>query len=188
MERDMVITEEAIKEGFRTVSWPCRMEVLPGRPRIVCDGSHNPYSAAKLKATLPEYLDYSDVVMVAGVSADKNMDGIVAELAGMARMAVVARSRHPRAADAEEVAAAFRSERHGSCRGARCGPGLGTSKGDGRRRRHSAGHGVPFYSRGSKRGGPGNRAGALLVASRGEGRTRGDGWIGAEWWLLAWGQ
>lgn len=107
-ERGLRITEEAIQEGFRTVSWPCRMEVLPGRPRIVCDGSHNPYSAAKLKATLPEYLDYTNVVMVAGVSADKSMDGIVAELAGMTRMAVVARSRHPRAADAEEVAAAFR--------------------------------------------------------------------------------
>ena len=104
-ERGLEITREAMKEGFRTVSWPCRMEVLPGRPRIVCDGSHNPYSAAKLKATLPEYLDYSDVIMVAGVSADKNMGGIVAELAGMTRKAVVARSRHPRAADAEEVAA-----------------------------------------------------------------------------------
>ncbi len=108
-ERGLEITEEAMKEGFRTVSWPCRMEVLPGSPRIVCDGSHNPYSAAKLKATLPEYLDYSHVIMVAGVSADKNMGGIVAELAGMTKTAVVARSRHPRAADAEEVAEAFRT-------------------------------------------------------------------------------
>ncbi len=107
-EQGLEITAEAMQDGFRRVSWPCRMEVLPGKPRIVCDGSHNPYSAAKLKATLPEYLDYSDVVMVAGVSADKNMSGIVSELAGMTRKAVVARSRHPRAADPEEVAAAFR--------------------------------------------------------------------------------
>ena len=126
------ISRQAIEEGLRQVHWPCRMEVLSRAPLVVCDGAHNPYSAARLMESLPTYFRYRRLVPVVGVSQDKNLDGIVKELAdsicpgkqagprenGYLRRAtpdvreanplvVVTRSRHPRAASTETVANAF---------------------------------------------------------------------------------
>ena len=107
MERGTEISADAIAEGMKSVAWPCRMEVLSKAPLVVCDGAHNPYAAAKLGDTLPDYLDYRRVLLVAGVSRDKNMEGIVGELAGLTSKAFATRSRHPRAAKAAAVAGAF---------------------------------------------------------------------------------
>ena len=48
-------------------------------------------------------------MLIAGVSSDKNVEEIVAELAPVASRVIVTRSRHPRAAPTAEVAAAFRA-------------------------------------------------------------------------------
>ena len=92
---------------MKSVEWPCRMEVLSKAPLVVCDGAHNPYAAATLRDTLPDYFDYRRVLLVVGVSRDKNMEGIVGELAGLTSDVIVTRSRHPRAATIAAVAVAF---------------------------------------------------------------------------------
>ena len=131
-ERGFEISRQAIEEGLRQVRWPCRMEVLNRAPLVICDGAHNPYSAARLMESLPAYFRYRRVVPVVGVSQDKNLDGIVKELAdsicveeqagpradGHPKRAVTnkredeplvfaTRSRHPRAASTKTVANAF---------------------------------------------------------------------------------
>ena len=106
-ERGHHISSRAISEGFRQVSWPCRMEVLGREPLVVCDGAHNPDSVAKLRETLPGYLDYRRVILVVGVSKDKDLDGIVAELSQLQPHVIATSSRHPRAAPAAKVAKAF---------------------------------------------------------------------------------
>ena len=103
------ISDSALEDGFRQVSWPCRMEVLRQSPLVVCDGAHNPYSASVLRDTLPSYLSYQRVKLIAGVSRDKNLEGIVGELAPLSPYVIVTRSRHPRAATTEAVAEVFLS-------------------------------------------------------------------------------
>ena len=114
------ISNAALETGLATVHWPCRLEVLSKDPMVVCDGAHNPYSAARLRETLPDYFEYDHLVYVVGLSADKNLEGIVKELAflppgvgpsGRPRTweVIVTQSRHPRAASAEKVAEQFRS-------------------------------------------------------------------------------
>ena len=107
IEQGTEIPDDAIVEGMKSVTWPCRMEVLSKAPLVVCDGAHNPHSAAVLRDTLPDYFDYRRVLLVVGVSRDKNMEGIVGELAGLTSDVIATRSRHPRAATAGAVAGAF---------------------------------------------------------------------------------
>ena len=106
------VSEEALRDGFARVQWPCRMELLMGQeggPLVVADGAHNPYSAARLRDSLPRYFDYASLFLVVGVSRDKNLEGIVAELAQMEPGVIVTSSRHPRAASASALAQAFLS-------------------------------------------------------------------------------
>ena len=111
IEQGFAISDRSIEEGLRSVRWPCRMEVLSRSPLVVCDGAHNPYSAAKLRDSVPAYFGQRRVVLVVGVSQDKNLEGIVEELKDLGRVVIATRSRHPRAAPVESVADAF--QRHG---------------------------------------------------------------------------
>ena len=106
-EKGFQISGSALEEGMRSVSWPCRMEVLAREPLVVCDGAHNPHSASMLRDTLPEYFNYGRVVLVVGISKDKDLEGIADELAVLGPRIIATRSRHPRAAPAAEVAEAF---------------------------------------------------------------------------------
>ena len=108
-ERGLPISDTALERGFNRVSWPCRMEVLGLAPLVVCDGAHNPYSVARLRGSLPMYFGDRGVVLVLGISQDKNLEGMVEELAQISRHVIVTRSRHPRAAPAETVADIFRA-------------------------------------------------------------------------------
>ena len=101
------ISGRALDKGLRQVRWPCRMEVLGEAPLLVCDGAHNPYSIARLREALSAYFSYRRVVLIVGVSSDKNLEGIVKELATMRPRVIVTRSRHPRAAQPAAVAEAF---------------------------------------------------------------------------------
>jgi dihydrofolate synthase/folylpolyglutamate synthase len=110
VRRGFTVRAEAIVRGFATVQWPGRLEVISRSPLIVVDGAHNPYSLARLGQTLGDYLDFSEVVLVAGVSADKNLRGMVKEMATISSKVVVTRSRHPKAAPPDLVAAALAQE------------------------------------------------------------------------------
>jgi dihydrofolate synthase/folylpolyglutamate synthase len=55
------------------------MELVPGTPRLLLDGAHNPAGAAALAEALGEY-NYSRLLMVTGVCADKDVEQIYAPL------------------------------------------------------------------------------------------------------------
>ena len=99
---------DALDRGFRSVKWPGRLEVLGRAPLLVADGAHNPYSAGRLLEALKECFEFRRLIGVAGVLADKGLEGIAQELAKGLSIAVVTRSRHPRSASPATVAAAFR--------------------------------------------------------------------------------
>ena len=97
------ISADALVQGFRSVSWPCRMELLAREPLVVADGAHNDYSVDKLLESLPRYFDYDRLLVIAGFSRDKNVDAMVDSLAPAADLAIAAQSRHPRALGAGEL-------------------------------------------------------------------------------------
>ena len=102
------ISPEELTKGFRSVSWPCRMELLGKTPLVVADGAHNDYSIDCLLESLPHYFDYERLVVIAGFSRDKNVAAMVDSLAPAADLAIAAQARHPRALGAAELGAMLR--------------------------------------------------------------------------------
>ena len=109
-EQTLDLSSQAIIDGFRTVQWPCRMEVLHRQPLIVADGAHNPYSMNLLIQSLSGYFNYRRVILVMGASSDKNLGQMVAEISQLQPRVIVTRSRHPRAATATVLADIFSAQ------------------------------------------------------------------------------
>ena len=101
------VPAKAMEVGFEKVSWPCRMEILSRSPLLVADGAHNVYSVESLLTSLPDYLEYDRLILVAGFSRDKNVEGMARALGEKADIIVATASRHPRSMQAVEVADLF---------------------------------------------------------------------------------
>jgi dihydrofolate synthase/folylpolyglutamate synthase len=106
-ERGVAVSEESIEQGLRRLSWPGRLEVLRDKPLIVVDGAHNGDSARRLRQALEDYFSFNRAILVMGVSGDKTIGAMAEELAPLTHLLIATRSRHPRAAEPEAVAAAF---------------------------------------------------------------------------------
>lgn len=101
------VPAKAMEVGFEKVSWPCRMEILSRSPLLVADGAHNVYSVESLLTSLPDYLEYDRLILVAGFSRDKNVEAMARALGEKADIIVATASRHPRSMQAVEVADLF---------------------------------------------------------------------------------
>lgn len=111
-EAGLELSDAAIAEGLRKVRWPARLEIIKRRPLLVLDGAHDVESVRRLRGALSDFVPHSRAILVVGTSADKDVSSIAAEMEPMPRLeqVIATRSRHPRAAPARTVAAAF-SER-----------------------------------------------------------------------------
>jgi dihydrofolate synthase/folylpolyglutamate synthase len=108
MEKGYNITPRSIADGLKQVRWPGRFQVIRTRPDVVIDGAHNPQSAHQLSIALRDYLkdrQQGCKVLVIGMSSDKDIGKVAAELAPLFSLVIATRSRHPRALDAERLAA-----------------------------------------------------------------------------------
>jgi dihydrofolate synthase/folylpolyglutamate synthase len=97
------VDDAAIRTGFANVDWPGRFEMLRHSPPVILDSAHNQDSALKLRLTLDEYFPGQPVVLVFGVSEDKNIEGMLDELMPRVKQVIVTRSYHPRAMEPEEL-------------------------------------------------------------------------------------
>ncbi len=66
------ITEEHIREGIKTVTWPGRFEIVGKDPLFIIDGGHNPQCIDALVKNIEDYLKDRRVVVLTGVLADKD--------------------------------------------------------------------------------------------------------------------
>lgn len=101
------ITPASLAAGLARVSWPGRLQVLQERPLFVVDGAHNADSAMKLRQSIRRYFEYDRAILIVGTSRDKNMAGILAELARLTDRVIVTRSSNPRATTTAMLAAEF---------------------------------------------------------------------------------
>jgi dihydrofolate synthase / folylpolyglutamate synthase len=102
-ERGLPVSPDAIREGFRTVRWPGRFEILNRNPVVIADGAHNRDSAQKLVAALQDYFPNRRMTLLFGASSDKDVSGMLAELLPAASVALMTQAVHPRACDPEEL-------------------------------------------------------------------------------------
>ena len=105
------LTPDAVRSALSAASSPGRLEVVARRPTIVVDGAHNPAGAEALVSTLTEAFGWSRLHLVIAISANKDVDGIVAALAPLADRAYAARNASTRSAVGERVAQSLASAR-----------------------------------------------------------------------------
>jgi len=101
------LSEVACRRGLEGVRWPGRLEIVRRRPLVVLDGAHNGQSARRLREALEEDLDIGRAILVMGYSGDKDATALAREMEPVAARVIATRSRSPRAAPPQEVAAAF---------------------------------------------------------------------------------
>ena len=108
MESGLDIDAGSIEEGLRLVDWPCRLEVLQKDPLLVADGAHNPHAAHRIVEAVKDIFPHRRILMLVGVSGNKDLEGLACELSLLEPAVVLATcSRHPRATPPEHVAQAF---------------------------------------------------------------------------------
>lgn len=96
---------DLVREAFAQVTSPGRLEVVRRSPTIVLDAAHNPHGAAALAAALQDSFTFSPLIGVVAVMADKDYEGVLAELEPVLAHIVCTRNSTPRAMPAEELAA-----------------------------------------------------------------------------------
>ncbi|MBM3941044.1 MAG: bifunctional folylpolyglutamate synthase/dihydrofolate synthase [SAR202 cluster bacterium] len=104
---DMAVTPDSIVAGVREVHWDGRFQVLGARPYVVVDGAHNPYSMGRLREAVREFIAPRRTVLLYGMSSDKDLAHMIAEIAPIADRVIACASRHPRAVPAARLREAF---------------------------------------------------------------------------------
>ena len=97
------IESSAVSTGFKEVYWPARFEVLRRRPPLIVDSAHNPASMGKLRETLDEYFPGLPLILVFGISEDKQLDGMYEEILPRTSHLICTSADHPRALDPEAL-------------------------------------------------------------------------------------
>ncbi|MCC3275005.1 MULTISPECIES: bifunctional folylpolyglutamate synthase/dihydrofolate synthase [unclassified Arthrobacter] len=98
---------ELLRTGFSTVTSPGRLEVVRTAPTIVVDAAHNPAGARASAEALRESFNFTTLVLVVGILAEKDAVGILSELreqlGDLVSTVVLTQSNSPRAIPAEEL-------------------------------------------------------------------------------------
>ncbi len=102
------ISAQAIRRGLGSTIWPGRVEVIGKDPLVVLDGAQNLASAQVLKNTIRENFKYQKLILVLGISGDKNLAGICKTLEPLADEIILTAAATHRATDPRKLATYFK--------------------------------------------------------------------------------
>ena len=102
--RGWKISEEHIREGLRTVSWPGRFDVMQQDPLFIIDGGHNPQCIEALVKNIEDYLADRRVIVLTGVLADKDYADMYKPVMPLVSEFVCITPPNPRKLDAKLLA------------------------------------------------------------------------------------
>ena len=94
---------ETIKKGLYNTTWPGRFETILEKPSIVLDGAQNLASAQALRETLIENFPDKRIILVLGISQDKDIKGICQALIPISDEVILTQADSPRAADVDLI-------------------------------------------------------------------------------------
>lgn len=100
-EFGFIVPADALWAGCKNIFWPGRTEIIRRDPLIVLDSAHNTASAQALSETMQEILGGKKIVLILGVSKDKDKELILDELKKIVRKIIYTKADHPRASDLE---------------------------------------------------------------------------------------
>jgi dihydrofolate synthase/folylpolyglutamate synthase len=95
---------DAMRRGLRTARWPGRFEIFGSNPEIILDGAHNEASAEALARTIRSIIPGGNIILVLGISRDKDIAGICNHLVPLARQCIITKADNPRALSTVDIA------------------------------------------------------------------------------------
>ena len=103
-EKGWNISEEQLRHGLKTTSWPGRFELLRKDPVFIADGGHNPQCMAALAENIVSFLPDCPITALTGVMADKDFSDMYRLVAPYITRFVTVTPDNPRAMKAEALA------------------------------------------------------------------------------------
>ncbi|MFA6217425.1 MAG: folylpolyglutamate synthase/dihydrofolate synthase family protein [Candidatus Omnitrophota bacterium] len=97
------VSEKACKNGLYNTLWPGRFEIISREPWIILDGAHNAASAEMLKQSLVKLFPGKKVILVLGISRDKDIAGICKALVPLSQKVMLTKAQNNRAAKPQDI-------------------------------------------------------------------------------------
>lgn len=110
--RTRPLSQRMIEHGISNVRWPGRVQVLEtGPPLLIADGAHSHDSAIALKAALTRHFGPLHApVLVLGATGGHEPLAVARVFSSLSPHVIVTRSRHPKAVEPYDFAAALRQD------------------------------------------------------------------------------
>ena len=106
------ISQKIIRRGLLNTQWPGRSEVVARNPLVVLDGAQNIASAKALKETIRSNFKYKKLILVLGISKDKDIKGICNEFYSLADQVILTCADNPRAEDPKVLSRYFKGREY----------------------------------------------------------------------------
>ena len=95
---------EMVINALTKVKCPARIEVVSENPLVVLDTAHTVSSMKILRESIKENLSFKKLIVVIGLSEDKDIAGVLREIASTADDLILTRTGNPREAAPEQMA------------------------------------------------------------------------------------
>jgi dihydrofolate synthase/folylpolyglutamate synthase len=98
------IDNEKIICALAKIKCPARIEVVSKKPLVILDTAHTVSSMKVLRESIKENFAFKRLILVMGVSGDKDIDGIFKEITCAADELIFTRTHNPREAEPKQLA------------------------------------------------------------------------------------
>ncbi len=95
---------ELITNALANIRCPARIEVISENPLIIVDTAHTVASMKILRESIKENFSFGKLVLVIGLSSDKDIEGVLKEIACITDDLILTRTGNPREAEPEQMA------------------------------------------------------------------------------------
>lgn len=109
------VTRNKLYQGMEKARQPGRFEIFGQKPMVILDGAHNEAGAKALRQTMESCCAGKDILIVAGMLADKETDKITEQLCGISGRFIAAQPDNPRKLPAEALAELLNQQGASSC-------------------------------------------------------------------------
>ncbi|MFW6109664.1 MAG: glutamate ligase domain-containing protein, partial [archaeon] len=75
---------ESVEKGLKNVTWPGRLELIHREPVIILDCAKDAEATQAVKKTIEEDLNDRRIIAVVSISSDKNIEGMIKNIAQVA--------------------------------------------------------------------------------------------------------
>ncbi len=97
------VDSELITNALAKIKCPARIEVISEDPLIIVDTAHTVASMKILRESINENFSFKRLILVIGLSSDKDIEGVLKEIASIADDLILTRTGNPREAEPEQM-------------------------------------------------------------------------------------